>query len=206
MIVFITAQDDATNDNFLVANYLTSLASAALCGPDAVRSPLLDALHGNNSTPLIAFSHGRASALVGHDNEIGLGVADVALLSSRYTYAHACHTGERFGQAVSVAGGIWFGFSGPVNALPADPDSIEIFRGIIDFIIEKFPSCNSVALANSFLNELADLTDRGFDYLSGTASMEQLHALRDISRRLRIWLPDVGTPIKHLEAYGDPLL
>lgn len=206
MILFITAQDAATNDNLVVAGHLAATVATALCGPAAVRELLLAALGGNANDPFLAFSHGQPQELRGHDDHLGIGQADLALLCNRSTYAHACHTGESLGHSVAGAGGIWFGYVGPVNALPSDPDTIHLFRGIVDFIAQRFPGCSSPVLAQAFLDDLSTLTDGGFDAVSSTASLEQLHAFRDVSRRLRIWLPGNPEPIKHREAYGDPVL
>lgn len=206
MILFITAQDAATNDNYIVAGHLTAIAATALCGPIATRAPLLAALAANEDHPFLAFSHGQPQEIRGHDDGLGIGEGDIALLTGRCTFAHACHTGESLGSVVAGAGGTWFGYAGPVNALPSDPDTINLFREIVDFIAQRFPECDSPAFAQAFLNDLSALTDGGFDAVSTTASLEQLHTFRDISRRLRIWLPGVVEPIKHPEAFGDPVL
>ncbi|RVT93135.1 hypothetical protein [Sphingomonas crocodyli] len=206
MILFITAQDAATSDNFIVAGHLMATAATALCGPTATRAPLLAALEANGDQPFLAFSHGEPREIRGHDDNLGIGEGDIALLINRRTYAHACHTGESLGPLVAGAGGIWFGYAGPVNALPSDPDTINLFREIVDFIAQHFPECDSPALAQAFMDDLSALTDVGFDTVCATASLEQLHTFRDISRRLRIWLPGVPEPIKHPEAFGDPVL
>lgn len=176
---------------------MSAIAAIALCREMATRANLLAALNANGDYPFLAFSHGQPREIREHDDNLGIGEGDTALLSGRHTYAHACHTAESLGRVVAGDGGIWFGYAGPVNALPSDPETMHLFQGIVNFIAQRFAECNSPALAQAFLDDLSALTDSGFDAVSTTGSLEQLHTFRDISRRLRIWLPGIAEPISH---------
>lgn len=208
MIVFITAHDEPTNDNLLVAGHLGAHAIIGLLGPDAIRANVLDALQAHPYSPFMAFSHGQPESIRGNDDQPALMIADTHLLGNRESFAFACHTAHVLGPNVSAQGGTWFGYTGPVNCLPADPDGIHHFSDIADFVAQRFPGCNSANDARAFVKDISDLTEQKHDAIvaSGTYTFEMLHALRDISRRLRIWLPGAAGPIRHPEGFGDPIL
>lgn len=208
MIVFITAQDEPTQDNLQVAGHIATLATPGLCGHHAVRDNIINALSAAPAEPFLALSHGQPDFLRGHDTLPAVTLADAGLLSGRESFALACYTAAILGPGVSAQGGIWFGFAGPINCLPADPHTIHHFRSIADFVANRFPGCNTLTRAEAFINDLNNLVDRAFDAIdaSGTYTFEIFHALRDITRRLRIWLPHAVEAVRHPEAFGDFIL
>lgn len=208
MIVFITAQDAPTQDNLQVAGHLAAEAATALCGPQAVRDNIMAALDAAPADPFIAFSHGHPAFLQGHDDRPAVTITDTEFLGGRESFALACHTASELGPGVAAQGGTWFGFAGPVNCLPADEDSVGYFIAIVDFVAERFPGCDTLESADAFIAGLAQLADQAHNAIEATDTytFEILHALRDITRRLRIWLPYAIEPVKHREAFGEPIL
>ena len=206
MILFITSQDDATNSNFLVAGHLATMAATALCGEAAVRANAIPALTTAPTVPLLAFSHGEVASIRGHDDQAALQINDLPVLSERTTFAFACHTAGLLGPSVATAGGTWFGFAGPINCLPADANHLHHFRSIVDFVNQRFPTCGSTTAAKAFIDDLDMLTETVYEAISADGTFEQFHALRDITRRLRIWLPNATQAVKHPEAHSDPLV
>jgi|TARA_R110002124_G_scaffold287327_1_gene472908 hypothetical protein len=207
VIVFIPTQDEATQDNMAVAGHI-ALPANRLHGPNAIRANAIHALTAAPIAPFFAISHGNPDSLLGHDEEPAVTTGDRELFGERNSFAFACHTAKGIGPSVAEQGGIWFGFAGPINCLPADPDTIHHFISIVDFIEDRFPGCTTTADASAFINDLKQLTDQAFAIIdeSGEQSFEVLHALRDIAMRLRIWLPFADNPVKHIEAFGDPVL
>lgn len=208
MILVITAQDAATRDNLLVAGGLAVGATVALLEHQAVRANVMAELTLAPTSPLLIFSHGRPGHLVGHDNNPSVSQEDIALLRNRESFAFACYTAASMGPTISEAGGTWFGFAGPVNCLPADADVRPHFEAIANFIANRFPGCTTTPAATHFVSDLNTLVDEAFAEIdeSGLATFEQLHALRDITRRLRIFIHGVEGAIKHWEAFSDPIL
>ena len=207
MIVFITAHDEPTSENLQVAGHLLRVATNGLLGEDAVRANIVAALTAEPNQPLLAFSHGHPESIRGNDDQPALMIADTHLLCDRESFAFACHTAGLLGPNVSARGGTWFGYVGAVNCLPADQDAIHHFSAIADFVARRFPGCNTALGAQAFINDIAALTDQKHEAIlaTDTYTFEMLHALRDISRRLRIWLPGAAAAIMHPEGFGDPI-
>jgi len=208
MILVITAHDEPTTDNLTVAGGLAAIATTALIAHEAVRHNVVNALEGSVDMPLLVFSHGKPDHRVGHDNIPNLTSGDTDLLLERSTFAYACNTAGHLGPSVSNAGGTWFGFAGPLNALPADLEVRDQFEDITHFIAANFPSCTTPAMATAFIDNLSAVADEIFERLDEMQSttFEHFHALRDITRRLRIFFPGEEMPIKHSDAVGDPIL
>lgn len=206
MILFITSQDEPTSSNFKVAGYLAATAAVAMCGEEAVRKNALAALGIDPTSAFLAFCHGEATRIRGHDEQTAINIDDLPILLKRSTFAFACHTAAILGSHVAAAGGTWFGFVGRINCLPADTNSLQYFKAIIDFITKRFPKCNSVADAESFVDGLDTLSGDAIDAIGSHATLEQALALREITRKLRIWLPHADEAVKHPEAYGDPVI
>lgn len=208
MIVFITAHDEPTKDNLVVAGHLAAGAGFALCEADAVRANVINALEAAPAVPFLALAHGRPDQIRGHDGQPAISIADVDLLSSRENFALACYTATTLGPGVAAAGGTWFGYAGPVNCLPADVDTRKHFVAIADFVADRFPGCTTQESAEAFIEDLDTLTSEAFFEIesSDLETFEPLHALRDLTRRLRIWLPGAMVAVKHAEAVGDPII
>lgn len=208
MILFITAQDAPTQDNLVVADHLIAVSTVGLRQDQAVRGNVIAALANLPDQPFFALAHGQRDHLCGHDDEPAVTTNDLALLVGRQSFALACHTAEGLGPEVAQVGGTWIGYVGPVNCLPANPDAIEHFRDIATFLADRFPGCTTIVGAEAFITDLSALTGKAHDAIveAGTETFELLHALRDVTRRLRIWLPNATSAIKHPEGYGDPLL
>lgn len=206
MILFITSHDEPTRDNWSVANHLQQKATTALCKSEAIRANIIAALSEAISAPLFALAHGKPSTVIGHDGNVAISASDKSMLATRKTFAFSCHTAGALGPSVATDGGTWFGYAGPINCLPADKDSIHHFRSVVDFLADRFPSCNTALEADSFISDLGNLTDQISEQIEESATFEQLHTLRDITRRLRIWLPGSSQALKHPEATPDPIV
>lgn len=208
MILVITAHDEPTTDNLTVARELAVAVNTALLADQAVRENVVQALKGSADSPLLVFSHGKPDHLVGHDEVPSVTADDTDLLKDRHTFAYACNTAGHLGPTVSEAGGTWFGYAGPLNALPADIEVRHHFEDITYFIAANFSNCTTPALAEQFVEDLSTIADAIFEQLDQleTSTFEQFHALRDITRRLRIFIPSTDMPIKHSNAAGDPVL
>jgi len=205
MIVFITAHDGPTSDNLIVAGHVADAAAVPLRGLDAVREGLITALEADGGEPLLAMCHGSPAMLLGNDGEAALTKADLAALGTRESFALACRTSEGLGPAVAAAGGTWFGYSGPINCLPTAEEVRPHFAGVVDFIVARFPGCREAAPAQAFIDDLDALTAAAFTAIEPIAGFEELHALRDITRRLRVWLPNETHVLAHPEASPEPV-
>ncbi len=205
MIVFITAHDGPTSDNLAVAGHIADAAAVSLRANEAVRENLVDALAASEGEPFLAMCHGAPATLQGNDDEPALTIADVAALDGRESFAFACRTSETLGPTVAAAGGVWFGYSGPINCLPAGEDVRSQFVAIIDFVSSRFPGCREPVPARAFIDDLDALTNVAFASIEPFADFEALHALRDITRRLRVWLPGASQAVAHTEASPEPV-
>lgn len=205
MIVFITAHDGPTSDNLTVAGHVADGAAVPLCGLDAVREGLVTALEVDGGEPLLAICHGSPAMLLGNDGEAALTKADLPVLGTRESFALACRTSEGFGPAVAAAGGAWFGYSGPINCLPTGEEVRPHFAAVVDFIVARFPGCREDVTAQALIDDLDALTAAAFTAIEPIAGFEELHALRDITRRLRVWLPGAAHALAHAEASPEPV-
>lgn len=208
MILFITATDESTKSNLSVAGHLAATSTIPLCEATAVRPNILAALAGAPATPLFALCHGGRDHIVGQDAAAAVGVGDAALLGARESFALACYTSAELGPAVANAGGTWFGYSGPVSCLFDDLDTLDHFTSVAEFIAQQFVGCTTQAAATAFIAGLDAVADAAFTAIdaAGVGDMGKFHALRDITRRLRIWLPAEADPVKHPDATPEPLL
>jgi hypothetical protein len=207
MIIFATAYDIPTNATHAYALTLAGANSnyLSILGNSATRTPLIQAL-SNSTLPLFIMSHGEADKVKGHDGAMALNLNDTAYITGRNTFAFACYTSADLGKVVINSSGIWFGYSGPINAPESSQICFSHFLSIFTFIISEFPKCQNSTDIDKFLIDLKNICDNAQYQLDVLASQTRnipyaaTQSVRDTWRNLIVWLQGHHQPIKHPNA------
>jgi len=201
MLLAVTSQDDPTLSNRTVAALLPGPFVHELLDEQAVRDDIIAVLNANQS-PILLIGHGREDSFIGHDNAPAISLGDAELFGGRQAFALACKTAHQLGPAIAQSNGIWLGYLSTIVCLISDEDHLQIFLGLLKFIADNFTSVVDEQSALAFLNELKARTDHALHVIDAqdTGNMEVFACVRQLIRRLRVWLPNAPQPIAHASA------
>lgn len=203
MLIFVTAYDEATKANLVIAENIIEKDDTALFKSKATRAELYQLLSQPQSACFIfAMSHGNKEALLDNNQSQAITVNDAAHFSRKAVFAWACYTGTSLGWYMAQAQGIWWGYDCAVTAPDADPLYEPIFRRIFQKIKSDFPQVTNAQQVQGMLDTLKDLCDQAADELDhlDMPPLGLYSCCRQIWGNLRVWLPSKNEPEKHPEA------
>jgi hypothetical protein len=196
MILFVTDYDDATRSNRLIAEPLRDNFEEVLIGEDATRAALHSMLTGNQK-PLFAMSHGRPDRMNDQDRNPAIHSGDILLASRRAVFAFACHTATTLGRKVASAGGIWWGYTGPIASPPDDPEQRLQLQPIFEHLM-RFVEYKNPAEVIQFLEELKDYCEEAAKKVGPNGKVFDAHlCIHHALDKLRVWLPTEQDALHH---------
>jgi hypothetical protein len=211
MITFITSYDDSTISNHNVVQTIVPIGGINLLGLNASRGNLIQSLAANLNIPVFVLTHGYHAGFYEGQGLIGFSVADINLFINRQVFVYACYTANELGRLSSNQNCIYWGYTGAISALIADPECIDDFKSIFQFIIDEFPNQTN---QNSILNFMYELKDRceiaqsNFDIIGEQDPYYDIisaySCAKDIWSRMRVFLQNENNQLIHPEApLGD---
>ncbi len=204
MIVFIPAYDSATRINLEVARPILPINVVPLLEQNAVRSQLW--LHLSNQDNLFIMSHGNSDKIWDNDKAMAIDLADLPQFSRKNAFVYACFTANELGKKLKTNNNIYWGYTGSISAPNDQPNIINSFSSIFDYILKQFPECNTATTIKEFINTLKILCDekestmdvlyeKGID-----VDMSCYTCLLHIWSRLRVYHFDEFEHFKHKDA------
>ena len=202
-IFFVTAHDDATNANRVMANYVCKPHDLQLYEISAVRSSLLNALTDGSHSTAFLMSHGKPYGIVGNDNIFAINENDGSTLANFKVFAWACWTGSRLGHYISLQGGIWWGYDCRVTAPDERPKFAKIMAPFFQTAKDNFGNGIDAHSILTILNQIqskciqalndldaidAHLDEDGFSLYS---------CCNQFWERLSVWMVGMDMPFRH---------
>lgn len=203
MIIFATCYDSPTCANYSIAVELKCDDCTKLFIKKATQDNLLTELSSCRTKPLFAMGHGKPNKLNDQNRQPAMSDNDVAWFTHRLSFIFACHTATKLGQSIAKAGGIWWGYTGAIDAPPSDSIYLRVFLPIFQYIIANFPrSSSNERSCQIFLEELKTICDNANEELDKlqeegvNVDTEAYLCVLNLWDRLRIWFPGKSIPVR----------
>lgn len=210
-ILFITAYDEQTKSNLIIADQIKAEDDTLLFEINATRENLHKAILNSNCNSILVMCHGDIDVIKDNFKNYAINIADEKNFTNKFFYVWACNTAKELGKKVANNDNVWWGYDCPVTAPTIDSIFLVFFVEIFKEIKLNFSNGinkNDIINILDLIKIKCEWAENEFDFIinGGVIDSDGLDIIslyscsRNIWANLCVWYMRDVDPIKHPEA------